>query len=168
MTVLVTAASRHGATYEIAEAIGRALVERGVEAEVRKLEDVADLAGYEAVVLGSAVYFGNWLEPARRFVDEHAGELAERPTWLFSSGPTGVPPRPEGERAVQIDEVAAKTGALEHQLFAGRIERSELGFAERAVVRGVRAETGDFRDWDAIAAWAAGIAEAVRRRAERS
>lgn len=167
MTVLVTAASRHGATDEIADAIGRVLVECGVEADVRKVEDVDDLARYDGVVLGSAVYFGKWLDPARRFVDEHAGELVERPTWLFSSGPTGASLQPEGKRAVEIDEIAEKTGALEHRLFAGRIERRELGFAERAVVRAVRAETGDFRDWDAIKAWAAGIADAVRTGAAR-
>ncbi len=165
MRVLVTAASRHGATDEIANAIGRALYERGVEAEVRKLEDVDGLAGYDGVVLGSAVYYGKWLASARRFVDEHAVELAARPTWLFSSGPTGEPARPDAEKAVQIGEIAATTGALEHRVFAGRLERSELGLAERAIVRGVGAQTGDFRDWDEIATWADGIADLVQARA---
>ncbi len=94
MTVLVAAASKYGATQEIAEAIGRVLAECGVGAEVMRVEDVGDVTGYEAVVLGSAVYMGSWLEPARRFVEEHGDELAALPTWLFSSGPTGDPPRP--------------------------------------------------------------------------
>ena len=96
MTVLVTAASRHGGTREIAEAIARELEAQGVSVELRELEEVSDLGRYDAVVLGSAVYLGRWLEPALRFVERHADELAERKTWLFSSGPiVGDPPRPD-------------------------------------------------------------------------
>lgn len=65
------------------------------------------VGGYDAVVLGSAVYVGRWLEPARELVDAHAEELAARPTWLFSSGPIGDPPKPEADDAVQIAEIAA-------------------------------------------------------------
>jgi menaquinone-dependent protoporphyrinogen oxidase len=59
---------------------------------VRPVEQVGDLSGYTEVVLGSAVYVGRWLEPARRFVEEHADELAARPTWLFSSGRSAIRP----------------------------------------------------------------------------
>ena len=43
------------------------------------------------MVLGSAVYAGRWLEPAREYAATHAGGLRTRPTWLFSSGPIGEP-----------------------------------------------------------------------------
>jgi menaquinone-dependent protoporphyrinogen oxidase len=163
MTVLVAAASKHGATQEIAEAIGRALTERGVATEVKRIDDVADLAPYEAVVLGSAVYTGQWLEPARWFVDEHHDELAARPTWLFTSGPIGDPPKPAEDEAVRIGPIVEATRAREHRLFAGKLDRSKLGFGERAMVRAFRAQEGDFRDWDEIAAWAAGIAQALQQ-----
>jgi menaquinone-dependent protoporphyrinogen oxidase len=163
MSVLVAAASKYGATQEIAEAIGRALSDGGLEVDVRRVDDVADIAGYEAVVLGSAVYVGQWLESARRFVDDHAGELAGRPTWLFSSGPIGEPPRPAEETAVKIDAILAATGAREHRVFAGKLDKSRLSFGERAVVFAFRAAEGDFRDWDDITTWAAGIAEALPR-----
>lgn len=146
MTVLVAAASRHEATQEIAEAIGRVLTERGLETEVRRVDDDADVAEYEAVVLGSAVYAGHWLEAARRFVEEHGDELAAQPTWLFSSGPIGEPPRPSEQEAVQIDPMVAATGAREHRLFAGKLDKSRLSFAERAVVFAFRVAEGDFRD----------------------
>jgi menaquinone-dependent protoporphyrinogen oxidase len=58
MRVLITAATRHDATREIAEAIGAGLSERGIDAETRPIDEVTDLAGYDAVVLGSAVYMG--------------------------------------------------------------------------------------------------------------
>ena len=91
MRVLVASATRHGATAEIAEAIAATLKDRGLKVELRRVEEVADMSGYDAVVLGSAVYIGKWLEPARQFAVDHAAELAMRPTWLFSSGPLGDP-----------------------------------------------------------------------------
>lgn len=90
MTVLVAAASEHGATAEIAVWLGAALAQNGVDVDVRKLEEVSDVEHYEAVVLGSAVYFGQWLKTACRFIDTHAADLARRPTWLFSSGYANV------------------------------------------------------------------------------
>jgi len=161
MSVLVVAASRHGATCEIAEEIGRVLEARGIPADVRRIEGVDDVGEYDAVVLGSAVYVGKWLEPAQRFVDRHAAELAARPTWLFSSGPIGDPPRPAAEQAVSVDAMVEATRAREHRLFAGRLEKSRLGFAERAVVVAFRAPEGDFRDWDEIRVWAETVADAI-------
>ena len=95
MTVLVTTASKHGATLEIAEAIARVLEEHGVKAELVDIKEVGDLGSYDAYVVGSGIYLGNWLKEARRFVDSNAAELAQRPTWLFASGPVvGDPPYP--------------------------------------------------------------------------
>jgi menaquinone-dependent protoporphyrinogen oxidase len=158
MRVLVAVASRHGSTYEIAEQIGRTLEERELDVVVAPVEEVEDVGRYGAVVLGSAVYVGKWLEPARRFVDAHAAELAARPTWLFSSGPIGTPAKPEPDKAVEVDKVLASTGAREHRIFAGKLDRSQLGLGERMVVRAVGAEEGDFRQLDEVAAWASTIA----------
>jgi menaquinone-dependent protoporphyrinogen oxidase len=98
VTVLVAAASKYAATAEIAEAIGRALRESGVAADVRPVEQVGDMSGYMGVVLGSAVSVRRWLEGARRFAEEHPEELAAKPTWLFSSGPIAIHPSPRPTR----------------------------------------------------------------------
>jgi menaquinone-dependent protoporphyrinogen oxidase len=58
-------------------------------------EQVDEVEGYDAVVLGSAVYAGHRLKPARKLVDRCGAALAARPVWLFSSGPVGDPPKPE-------------------------------------------------------------------------
>jgi menaquinone-dependent protoporphyrinogen oxidase len=79
-----------------AEAIDRSLAAAGIDTEAKKVDDVSDLSSYDGVVLGRPVYMGSWIEPARRFVEDHAEELAAHPTWLFSRGPTGDPPRPGG------------------------------------------------------------------------
>jgi menaquinone-dependent protoporphyrinogen oxidase len=156
--VLVAYATRHGSTYEIAEAIAGTLRGRGFHVHLADAGEVDDVSGYTGIVLGSAVYMGNWLEPARRLLDEHADEFSARPIWLFSSGPLGVPPKPTQDKAVQIEAIAARTGAKGHRLFAGRLDKSELGLGERTVVRAVRAPEGDFRDWDAVREWAEEIA----------
>jgi menaquinone-dependent protoporphyrinogen oxidase len=159
MHVLITAATRHDATREIAEAIASGLVERGVDAEACPVTEVMDLAAYDAVVLGSAVYMGRWLKPARRFAEHNATALASRPVWLFSSGPLGPADRlvPEGEPA-DTGELMTLTGARSHRVFAGRLERDGLGIAEKAATRAVHAPEGDCRDWDAIDAFAGEIA----------
>ncbi len=162
MTVLVAAASKHDATWEIAQAIGHALEVKGFGVDVRRADEVHDVTSYDAAVLGSAVYMGKWLATARRLVEDHAAELSARPTWLFSSGPIGSPPKPDEEQAVDVDAIVAQAGAREHRLFAGRLDRSGLGLAERAVVRAFRAPDGDFRDWAEVESWADGIAAALR------
>jgi menaquinone-dependent protoporphyrinogen oxidase len=161
MTVLVAAAGRHGSTGEIAAAIGRVLRERGVETDVARIEDVASVAGYDAVVLGSAVYVGRWVEQARQFVDAHAEELASRPTWLFSSGPVGDPPKPPPGSAVDVAEIVRRTAPEEHRVFGGKVDRSRLGLAERMILRAVGAREGDYRDWGEIRRFAEVIAASV-------
>ena len=54
------------------------------------MKAVVDLAGYQAFVIGSAVYFGKWLRQGTEFVRRNRASLAGRPVWLFSSGPLGT------------------------------------------------------------------------------
>jgi menaquinone-dependent protoporphyrinogen oxidase len=160
MRILVTAATRYGATGEIARVIGEVLGERGLDPTVLPPEQVDRLDGYDAVVLGSAVYAGHWLKPARELVDRFGGALAGRPVWLFSSGPVGDPPKPE-EDPVDVAELLDATGAREHRVFAGKVDRTRLRFPDRAIVSALRVPEGDFRDWTGIRRWAAGIADAL-------
>ncbi len=160
MTVLVTAATKHGSTFAIAERVARGLNEQGVAAEARPLDEVDGLEGYDGVVLGSGIYAGHWLEPAKRFVDRHVDGLRDRPVWLFSSGPVGDPPKPAGDPP---DAVALREALLarEHRVFAGALDRDQLSFAERAITRVVGAAPGDYRPWVEIDAWAVSIAAAL-------
>jgi menaquinone-dependent protoporphyrinogen oxidase len=160
MTVLVTAASKHGATLEIAEAIARVLDEHDVPAELVDIDEVRDLGRYEAVVLGSAVYLGRWVGPARAFVERFAKELAERKTWLFSSGPASDSPV-NAQEAVKVDDIVAATNALEHRVFAGKYDKSKSSFLERAAMHAAGSKEGDYRDWDEINGWATEIAAQV-------
>ena len=112
------------------------------------------------MVLGSAVYAGHWLKPAKELVEREAGALAQRPVWLFSSGPVGDPPKPEEDPA-DVAAIVEATRAREHQIFVGKLEKENLNLPERAILKVVRAAEGDFRDFDQIRAWANGIADAL-------
>ena len=156
---LVAYATRHGATAEIAEAIAEALRVAGHAAELRPADQVETLDSYEAVILGSAVYYGHWLDPARDLAERFAERLAAMPVWLFSSGPLGPADQlvPEGD-CVDVSPVAEATDAIDHRTFAGRLDKAALGFREKAVVAALHPPEGDFRDWDMIARYAGEIA----------
>jgi menaquinone-dependent protoporphyrinogen oxidase len=163
MRILVSASSRHGSTAEIATELGKALrgALPGVGVDVVPLSRVAGIEGYEAVVLGSAVYFGRWLDEARWQVTAQAGPLRGRPVWLFSSGPVGDPAVPSTEPA-DAAELAATVGAREHVVFPGALHRELLGVREKLAVGLVHAADGYYRDWPAVRAWADRIAAELR------
>jgi menaquinone-dependent protoporphyrinogen oxidase len=159
--VLVTAATRYGATGEIAQAIGDVLSERGLDATVLAPEQVETVNDYDAVVLGSAVYAGHWLKPARELVDRAGEVLVDRCVWLFSSGPVGDPPKPE-EDPVDVGEILQTTKARDHRVFAGKLVKHQLSFPEKAIVSALRVPQGDFRDWTEIKGWASAIADTLQ------
>ncbi|MBM3694790.1 MAG: hypothetical protein FJW79_02490 [Actinobacteria bacterium] len=160
MRVLVVAASKHGSTAEIATALGEALARRGLSATVADAADAGDIEEYEAVVLGSAVYAGRWQKAARELAERHGDFLVKHPLWLFSSGPVGDPLKPE-EDPVDVAQIMAIVGAREHRVFAGRVDKSRLNLAEKAIVKALKVPEGDWRDFGAVAAWGNEIADAL-------
>jgi len=179
MRILVAFASRHGGTEGIADAIAAALREAELAAQngaveyavspgpgirhlvdVRGVGDVEDVTGYDAVVMGSAVYVGRWMDSARRFVLAHASALRNRPVWLFSSGPVGDPAVPDTE-AADAAELAEVVDAQGTRTFAGRLRPAELSLPERARIRDIHAAEGDYRDWAEIREWALDIADTL-------
>ncbi len=160
--VLVSAASRHGSTAEIGEFIAKVLGEAGYATEVENPSPDLDLQPYDAFVLGSGVYAGHWLREARELIGDNQDLLASRPVWLFSSGPLGEPPKPEDD-PVDVADLMEATDAEGHVVFAGKLDKSRLSFGERAIASALRAPAGDFRDWDVIRSWVAGITATLRQ-----
>ena len=161
MRVLVSAASRHESTAEIAGAIGAVLRGSGHEVDVTSPDDVTALDGYDAVVLGSAIYAGHWLDPATKFLARHHEALTHRPVWLFSSGPIGDPPQPASQETALL-AIGHDIKPREHRVFAGRLEKARLGFMERTITAARKAPDGDFRPWEEIRAWATSIAASLK------
>lgn len=179
MKLLIVVASKHGSTQEIGATIAGELRAAGHDVDVHPVVEAdapagelmaggggagIDIPSYGAVVIGSAVYMGRWMGAARDFVAKHAEQLQAVPVWLFSSGPVGEE-HPEGMGVPEhLEDLLAQTGAREHVVFAGRLDKGRLNLAERMAVRLVKAPEGDFRDWNAIRDWARGIATALEAR----
>lgn len=163
MKVLVAVASKYGSTLELARTIGQTLSGGDIEATVVDVAEQVDVDGdgYDAAVVGSGVYAGHWLKDARTFVERNGEFLRGMPVWLFSSGPIGDPPKPE-EDPVDVADLMEQSGARDHAVFAGRIDRDGLKFADKAIVRALRVPGGDYRDFEAVRRWAADIGEALR------
>lgn len=158
--MLVAFASKHGSTREIAEEIGATLRASGLEVDVRPAAETRSIAPYTAVVLGSGLYSATWLRDANRFLRAHAAALRQRPVWIFSSGPLDQSAR--WADIPMTPHVAAEAAAIEvrgHRTFGGRLLAETPGL-DPAVLQTHR--TGDFRDWEAIRAWAAEIAVDLR------
>jgi len=165
-SILIAYATKYGSTAEIAEKIGQTLRDIGWRTDVRAAEEVRDLNGYKAVIIGSAVYAGTWRKEAVDLLTTHAAQLAQRPVWLFSSGPTGTgdPSElmkgwhfPEAQRPI-ADHIQPRDIAFFH----GHLNLKRMSLPEKMLVKAMKAPTGDFRDWTAITTWANGIAEALK------
>jgi menaquinone-dependent protoporphyrinogen oxidase len=146
MKVLVCAASKYGATSEIAQAVAGVLAGRGLEVTVLPPQQVGAVQEFDAVVLGSAVYMGQWLKPARELAERSAAALAARPVRLFSSGPVGEPAKAAGN-PVDVTKILQATKARDHHIFAGKLVKKRLSFPDRAMASALRAQEGDFRNW---------------------
>jgi menaquinone-dependent protoporphyrinogen oxidase len=161
MRILVAYASKHGSTKEIADFIGKTIIDSGVDVDVYYVGAVTNLTDYDGVVIGSAVYAEQWRPEAAQFVRLRADVLAEKPVWLFSSGPTGhgnatdllggfvFPKNLEAYR--QTIKPVATT------VFHGNLDLTKLTLAELMIVNGYGGPLGDYRQWDVIKQWSDNI-----------
>jgi menaquinone-dependent protoporphyrinogen oxidase len=160
--ILIAYGSKHGATAEIADAIGTTLREAGWAADVVPAGHVTSIDPYVAAVVGSAVYMGHWRSDAAHLLKRP--ELRERPVWLFSSGPVGEdsddPASERWTKPERIQKLAAAIGVRDHAVFGGMVADDE-GFMRKRMALGIPPEARDRRDWDEISAWATSIATAL-------
>lgn len=168
MKVLVTAASTQGSNDPVADKIYTTLQRNGIDARYLHPQDVQMVGGFDAVVIGSAIHNGRWLDPAIRLVERHASELRERKVWLFSSGSLdeAAAARPH---SLDLTRLKARTGAVEHRVFRGGMGGEFLAFAEAAAVAPLVKPLDAAYDYDTnqIHRWAAGIARTLRAESRR-
>jgi menaquinone-dependent protoporphyrinogen oxidase len=158
---LVAYATRYGSTQEVAEAIGETLREQGLAAEVRPMREVRTLEGYDAVVLGAALYMYRWHKDARRFLSRQREALKGLPVAIFALGPVKSPRDEEEWRGSrdQLDGELAKHPWLKPvavEILGGKFDPATLRFPMNVFAGSEPAS--DNRDWAAIRAWASDLA----------
>ncbi len=167
--VLVAYATKYGATAEIAARIGQTLREAGLATDVMPAGQVKDLAPYQAVVLGSALYMGRWRKEAANFLQHNEKALTAKQVWLFGSGPLGEGDPVELAKGwgfpKGLQAVADRIRPRDNTLFHGAVDLQKLNPLERWMFKNAKSAVGDFRDWKMITSWATGIAEALKQAA---
>ncbi len=159
MRVLVTWGSKLGGTKGIARMVAEELEYRGVEVAFMPASQLRGVSGFDAVIIGGAVYASHWHKAALRFVSRNIDALRRIPVWLFSSGPLdnsadvrSIPP------VKDVAVVMERVGALGHATFGGRLPADAKGFPASAMAKD---RAGDWRNPERVHAWAAEIAEAL-------
>ena len=159
MRVLVTWGSKLGGTRGIARMVAEELKYRGVEVEFVPATQVRSLDGFDAAIIGGAVYAARWHKSARNFVLRHVDALRRLPVWLFSSGPLDT--SADQKSVPPVKDVAVlmeRIGALDHATFGGRLPADAKGFPASAMAK---EHAGDWRNPERVHAWAGEIAEAL-------
>jgi menaquinone-dependent protoporphyrinogen oxidase len=153
--ILVAYASKQGSTAEIALAIAQELQAAGHTADAADVAGVASLAGYAGVVIGGPMYMGHIDPRVGKFVKRHAAGLAKLPVAGFVVCLAAASKDPEGmawaEKA--LTKALAPVHPVAETIFAGKLDPEKLSWFQRWIIRRVNSPVGDFRDWDAIAAW---------------
>jgi len=102
-----------------AEWIARKLQQPGMEVELRSIAEPADVAGFDAFVLGSSIYMGHWNKEAVASMRRNQLLLKGHSDCLFSSGPIGNQERVE---PVELADLMAVVSVREHKLFGGALK----------------------------------------------
>lgn len=161
--ILVTYASKHGSTEEIALRIANRLqLHSDFSVDISPIHAAKHIEEYDALVIGSAIYMGKWLPEVTTFLIENTHLLSQRNVWLFASGPTEKRANNAAVKKADVPEEirfdVKHINPRDIVEFYGRLDPSQLSFLEKVVVRIVGAEAADYRDWENIDLWADGIA----------
>jgi menaquinone-dependent protoporphyrinogen oxidase len=141
------------------------LTHRGYQVDVRSAASAPDARLYGAVIVGSALHLGHWDHHAVAYLKHQAADLAERPTWLFQSGPSE--PTSDAERTAvphAVHKLCFGIGTEDPVTFEGALDPAQAkGHLARWLGRGPEL-TGGSRDWHEISAWADGVADQLDAR----
>jgi menaquinone-dependent protoporphyrinogen oxidase len=161
MKILIAYGTKRGATQGLSQMLANALVADGADVVVQPADAVADIDGFDAVVVGGSLYMGRWHRDAVRLVKRLAGDLASTPVWFFSSGPIGegADEHPDLPPVDKVAALMARVHARGHVTFGGALDADASGLIASKMAATM---AGDWRDPDAIATYAGEIVADLR------
>ena len=158
--ILVTYATTHGSTAEVAEAIAETLRGKDLEVEVLNVKKVRRLDSYNAVVLGIPLYMFRFHGHARNFISKHETALKSKPVAMFVLGPLHNTEKEWNDARGHLDKSMAKYPWLKPvsvELLGGKFDASNLRMPYKLLPALKQMGEGDIRDWDGIRDWAASL-----------
>jgi menaquinone-dependent protoporphyrinogen oxidase len=170
-SILVTYATRYGSTKEVAETVAATLRDNGFEVDLQPMQEVRTLERYRAVVLGAPLYIGSWHKKAQSFLSRYEKTLVQRPTAIFTLGPTKPAEKEWKSVYTQLAKELAKYPwftPVASELFGGKYDPAKLNFLHKLLaVLPVsplhNMPASDARDWTAIRTWAKNLASKLPR-----
>ncbi len=158
--ILIAYASKAGSTADTAARMGETLAKRGMSVDVLPAKKAADVAAYDAVILGSGITAGKPQPDALKFVEANKAALQGKPFHAFYHCLALEKDTPEDRKTVETykDAVRAVVTPKSDAVFAGVMDPAKLGFMEKMIMKVMKAPIGDFRKWDEINAWVDGLA----------
>jgi menaquinone-dependent protoporphyrinogen oxidase len=161
MRILVTYASKHGSTEEVAEVVAYRLREAGLSTHLVPAAEVEDLEGYDGVVIGTALYMGRVHHDARHLLKRFHRALASMPVAVYAMGPRTLEEREVAGSRKQLGWALSKVPDIEPvavAIFGGVLHKADQPFPFN------RMPETDARDWDAIREWAEEVASVLYER----
>ena len=161
--ILIAYASQLGTTGEVAEAIGEALCQAGNTVATKRVNNVKDLHGYDAVIVGSAILYERWMPEAAKFVKANQKVLQQLPVAYFFTCLALHTLNTQGDLAAKkySDTLQALVPHVKPASiggFVGVLDYRKMGCISRVLMKIILCnkgiKEGDYRDWDAIRAWA--------------
>jgi len=166
MKILITYAGRFGSTRGVAETIAEVLCRQGAVVDVKRIRQIEEITRYNAVVVGSAIHYDQWMNEARTFVREYKNDLMVLPvayffTCLVLSRQTEKTKRQARAYAEALLSLVDEVTPVSIGRFAGVLDYGRMPFLFRLVARvifGIKGVAeGDYRDWEHIRSWAADL-----------
>ena len=171
--ILVAYASRTGCTREAAEVIASALrTAMRDNVDVRPVQEVDDLAGYSAVVVGSAGRRKRgWVSEARHWLRRHEAALSGLPVAFFMTCWVLRDDTPEAQSEAQryIELARAKAPGVNPVsvgLFPGRLDLARFSRFDRIWLKMKHAPAGDWFDAERVRRWAEALPARLTPRRE--
>lgn len=160
--------TRSGSTKEIALKIAETIKATGLEVDLMHVSEISSVSVYDAVIVGSPIFYDKWPRLTVGFVKKFESELQKIPTAFFFSCMTLSSKEKSAISAAQkyADEIARTSDAvspIDVKGFAGAVFFDKLPFYLRIplgiilMLKG--AKQGDYRDWSDIESWAKTMAE---------
>jgi menaquinone-dependent protoporphyrinogen oxidase len=159
-SILVTFATIHGSTQQVAEKVAATLREQGLAVDLKPAKQVRSLDPYRAVVLGAPLYMFHWHRDALNFLSKHRAALAHKPVAIFALGPINKVEKEFQDARAMLDKELTKftwLAPVAIEVMGGKLEPAEFRFPYNLIPAMNKMPASDIRDWAAIHAWASSL-----------